>query len=183
MDATTEPRAAQTSRGLLLLLMVLTGTGPVALNILVPAVPRLAGLFKTDIGTVQLTLSLFLLSFAFSQLLLGPLSDKFGRRPVVLGGLAFATLASFVSIAAATVEWLIVARIVQALGASAGMVIGRAIIRDLYERDRAAAMIGLVTTVMVVIPMFAPALGGVLDTAFGWEAIFLFLGVFYAGVF
>lgn len=183
MDATTTERPiARTTRGLLLLLMVLTATGPVALNILVPAVPRLASLFGAEIGTVQLTLSLFLFSLAVSQLLLGPLSDKFGRRPVVLGGLLLATLASFGGIAATSIHWLIAARILQALGASTGIVIGRAIIRDLYERDRAAAMIGLVTTVMVVVPMFAPALGGALDTAFGWESIFLVLGLFYAGV-
>ncbi len=68
----------------------------------------------------------------------------------------------------------------QALGASTGIVIGRAIIRDLYERERAASMIGLVTTVMVIAPMFAPALGGLLDTVFGWESIFVFLSAFNA---
>jgi DHA1 family bicyclomycin/chloramphenicol resistance-like MFS transporter len=187
MDAATEPRAAQrssaqTSRALLLLLTVLTATGPVALNILVPAVPQLVALLQTDVATVQLTVSLFLLSLAAAQLVLGPLSDKLGRRPVVLGGLVLATLASFAAIAASSIGWLIAARVMQALGASTGIVIGRAIIRDLYERERAAAMIGLVTTVMVMVPMFAPALGGVLDTAFGWQSIFLFLGVFYAAV-
>src|SRR5262249_29708957 len=93
-----------------------------------------------------------------------------------------AIVASFGGIAATSIHWLIFARILQALGASTGIVIGRAIIRDLYERDRAAAMIGLVTTVMVVVPMFAPALVATLATAFGWQAIFLVLGVFYAGV-
>jgi MFS transporter, DHA1 family, multidrug resistance protein len=165
---------------LLLLLMVMTSTGPVSLNILVPAVPKLTELMRTDVGTVQLTLSLFLLSLAVSQLVLGPLSDRFGRRPVVLGGLALATFGSLAGIAATSVEWLIIARIVQALGASTGIVIGRAIIRDLYERERAASMIGLVTTVMVIAPMFAPALGGFLDTLFGWQSIFVFLTGFNA---
>ena len=165
---------------LLLLLMVMTSTGPVSLNILVPAVPKLTELMRTDVGTVQLTLSLFLLSLAFSQLVLGPLSDRFGRRPVVLGGLSLATLGSLAGIAATSVEWLIIARIVQALGASTGIVIGRAIIRDLYERERAASMIGLVTTVMAIAPMFAPALGGFLDTLFGWQSIFVFLSAFNA---
>jgi DHA1 family bicyclomycin/chloramphenicol resistance-like MFS transporter len=165
---------------LLLLLMVMTSTGPVSLNILVPAVPKLTELMRTDVGTVQLTLSLFLLSLAVSQLVLGPLSDRFGRRPVVLGGLGLATFGSLAGIAATSVEWLILARIVQALGASTGIVIGRAIIRDLYERERAASMIGLVTTVMVIAPMFAPALGGLLDTVFGWQSIFVFLSAFNA---
>jgi MFS transporter, DHA1 family, multidrug resistance protein len=183
MDARTQPGDAPVrphAYGLLLLLMVMTSTGPVSLNILVPAVPKLAEQMRTDVGTVQLTLSLFLLSLAVSQLILGPLSDRFGRRPVVLGGLGLATFGSLAGIAAASVEWLILARIVQALGASTGIVIGRAIIRDLYERERAASMIGLVTTVMVIAPMFAPALGGLLDTLFGWQSIFVFLSAFNA---
>ena len=163
-----------------MLLMAMTATGPVSLNMLVPAVPQLAEMLKTSVATVQLTLSLFLLSLAVAQLLLGPLSDRFGRRPIVLGGLALATAGSLAGIAAPSVEWLIVSRVVQALGASTGIVIGRAIIRDLYERERAASMMGLVTTVMVIAPMFAPAIGGLLDTTFGWQSIFVFLSAFNA---
>ena len=77
----------------------------------------------------------------------------------------------------ATVGSLIAARMLQAIGASAGIVVGRAIIRDLFDRNRAAAMIGLVATVMVVVPTFGPLIGGLLDTAFGWESIFLFTAV------
>jgi DHA1 family bicyclomycin/chloramphenicol resistance-like MFS transporter len=163
---------------LLLLLVALTSMGPVALNILVPGVPNLVAKFETDAGTVQLTVSLFLLSLATGQLLLGPLSDRFGRRPVVLAGVALATLASFAAMAANSIGLLVAARVVQAAGAATGVVIGRAIIRDLYDRDRAAAMLGLVTTAMVVAPMVAPLIGGILDTAFGWEAIFLFVALF-----
>ena len=118
------------------------------------------------------------LKLAGSQLLLGPLSDRFGRRPVVLAGLALAALASFAAIFAATITGLIVARVVQALGASTGQVVGRAIIRDLYERDRAASMLGIVTSAVVVIPMLSPLIGGILDTAFGWEAIFVLVAAF-----
>jgi DHA1 family bicyclomycin/chloramphenicol resistance-like MFS transporter len=96
----------------------------------------------------------------------------------VLAGLALSVVASLAAIAASSIGALIGARVVQAIGASTGIVIGRAIIRDLFERDRAAAMIGLVTTAMVIAPMVAPMIGGILDTAFGWEAIFLFLAVF-----
>jgi DHA1 family bicyclomycin/chloramphenicol resistance-like MFS transporter len=110
------------------------------------------------------------------------LSDRFGRRPVVLAGLTINVLASFAAIAAASIETLIAARILQAVGAASGIVMGRAIIRDLYERDRAAAMIGLVTTAMVIAPMVSPLIGGVLDTAFGWEAIFLTIAVLSAAV-
>src|SRR5512143_2842776 len=162
---------------LLALLMAMTAIGPAALNILVPALPGLVSLLASDAETVQLTLSLYLLSLATAQLLLGPFSDRFGRRPVVLGGLTLAVVAALAAIATTSIGALIAMRIAQAVGASGGIVIGRAIIRDLYERDRAAAMIGLVTTAMVIAPMVAPLIGGILDTAFGWEAIFFFIAL------
>ncbi|AXK83568.1 MFS transporter [Pseudolabrys taiwanensis] len=158
---------------LLALLMLMTGVGPATLNIVVPALPTLVKALATDTATVQLTLSLYLFSFATAQLVLGPLSDRFGRRPVILAALALNMLVSFAAIAASSIHMLIVARILQAIGASGGVVISRAIIRDLYDRDRAAGMIGLVTTAMVIAPMVAPLIGGLLDTAFGWEAIFV----------
>ena len=174
------PQPSGTPWRLLALLMAMTAIGPATLNILVPALPGLVTRLATDAGTVQLTLSLYLLSLAAAQLLLGPLSDRFGRRPVVLAGLTLNVLASLAAIAASSIGALIGARVVQAIGASTGIVIGRAIIRDLFERDRAAAMIGLVTTAMVIAPMVSPLIGGILDTAFGWEAIFLFLATFSA---
>ena len=155
--------------------MAMTSIGPATLNIVVPALPGLVTRFASDTGTVQLTLSLYLLSLATAQLLLGPLSDRFGRRPVVLAGLALNIAASLAAIATSSIGALIATRVVQAVGASTGIVISRAIIRDLFERDRAAAMIGLVTSATVIAPMVAPLIGGILDTAFGWEAIFLFL--------
>ena len=167
---------------LLALLIAITAVGPLALNILAPAMPGLIGTFGAGAGTVQLTLSLFLLGMAISQLVLGTLSDRFGRRPVMLAGLAVTVLASFAALAATSITGLIVARTLQAFGATVGIVIGRAVIRDLYERDRAASMIGWVTMAMVVAPMIAPLIGGALDTAFGWHAIFAFLGLFAAAV-
>lgn len=181
-DLAPQGRGEKKNWRLLALLMAMTAIGPATLNILVPALPGLVTRLATDTGTVQLTLSLYLLSLAAAQLLLGPLSDRFGRRPVVLAGLTLNVLASLAAIAASSIGALIAARIVQAIGASTGIVIGRAIIRDLYERDRAAAMIGLVTTAMVIAPMIAPLIGGILDTAFGWEAIFMFISLFSATV-
>ncbi len=186
MDAPTsaaeKPGKQSTPWRLLALLMAMTAIGPAMLNMIVPALPALTRQLATDASTVQLTLSLYLLSLATAQLLLGPLSDRYGRRPVVLGGLALAVVASLAAVAATSIGALIVVRIVQAIGAATGIVISRAIIRDLFERDRAAAMIGLVTTAMVIAPMVAPLIGGVLDTAFGWESIFLFIALFSAAV-
>jgi DHA1 family bicyclomycin/chloramphenicol resistance-like MFS transporter len=167
---------------LIVLLMAMSAIGPVSLNILVPATPGLAVIFDTKVETVQLTLSLYLLGLAVSQLMLGPLSDRFGRKPVLLAGLFITTAASLAAIYSTSIVTLILWRSLQALGASSGLVIGRAIIRDLYSRDRAASMIGLVTTVMVLAPMAAPLIGGILDTAFGWEYTFVLTGVFSGAV-
>ncbi len=163
--------------GLLLLLMAMTSIGPTTLNILVPAIPQLSRKLWAEVATLQLTVSLFLVGLAVAQLVMGPLSDRFGRRPVLLAGMALTAAASLMAIAVSTAESLIVARILQAVGASTGIVVGRAIIRDLFDKNRAASMIGLVATVMVVVPTFGPLIGGLLDTAFGWESIFLFTAV------
>src|SRR5215470_16522943 len=155
----------------------MAGVGSLSLNILVPALPGLATKFAADPASVQLTVSLYLMGLAAAQLVFGPLSDRFGRRPVVLAGLALASLASTAAIFAANIASLVVARIAQSLGASTGQTIGRAIIRDLYDLEQAASMIGLVTSVVVLMPMVAPLIGGILDTLFGWEAIFAFTAI------
>jgi DHA1 family bicyclomycin/chloramphenicol resistance-like MFS transporter len=159
---------------LLALLMTMTAIGSMSMNILVPAVPRLVSALKSDKETVQLTISLFMLGLAFAQLFTGPLSDRFGRRPVILAGFAIATCASLGAIATSNAAGLIVARIFQAIGGATGVVMGRAIIRDLFGRERSAQMIGLVASAMAIAPMIAPLIGGFLDTTFGWEAIFIF---------
>ncbi len=167
---------------LLALLMAMTAIGPLSLNILGPSLPGLAQRMGADAEYAQLAVSLYLFGLAFSQLVLGPLSDRFGRRPVVLAGLFLTVLTSIGSIAAASMEGIIVARVLQSLSASAGMVIGRAIIRDLYDRERAASMIGWVATAMVVAPMIAPLIGGVLDVTFGWQSIFIFVAALSAAI-
>jgi DHA1 family bicyclomycin/chloramphenicol resistance-like MFS transporter len=116
---------------LLALLIAVTAVGPLSLNILAPAMPGLIVTFGADTGTIQLTLSLFLLGMATSQLVLGPLSDRFGRRPVLLAGLAICVVTSFAALAASSVGGLIAARTLQAFGATTGIVVGRAVIRDL----------------------------------------------------
>ena len=152
----------------------MSGVGSLSLNILVPALPSLAMKFDADPAHVELTVSLYILGLAAAQLIFGPLSDRFGRRRVVLAGLALATVASTSAIFAGGIASLVAWRVLQSLGASSGQTIGRAIIRDLYERDRAASMIGLVTSVVVLMPMAAPLIGGILDTLLGWEAVFVF---------
>ncbi len=169
------PEAAAARRRLLALLIAMTAIAPLTLNIIVPAVPHLAVVLNASADTVQLTISLYLMVLACSQLALGPLSDKYGRRPVIIVGLALTAITSAGALFASTISGLILARSLQALGASAGLVVGRAIIRDLYHRDRAASMIASITMVVIAAPMVAPLLGGFLDTLFGWQSIFIFV--------
>ena len=161
-----------TSRVMLLLLVAMTGVAPISLYMLVPALPVLATTFGRDISIAQMTVSLFMVGIACSQLIMGPLSDKFGRRPVLLAGLGLMVVASMGCIYAETLPQLIAARFFQALGGASGMVVSRAIIRDLYGRDRVGAMISLVIAVMMIAQMLSPLTGGLLETAFGWRAIF-----------
>ncbi|MEO9899834.1 multidrug effflux MFS transporter [Nisaea sp.] len=156
----------------ILVLIIATATGPLALNLFVPSMPGLVPIFGTDYHTVQYTLTLYLAGIAIGQLLYGPISDRIGRRPTLLAGLAIYTLASLLCAFAGSIEWLITGRIFQALGGCAGMVLGRAIVRDVYEREEAAPVIAFITMAMAVAPMIGPAIGGFLDSAFGWYAGF-----------
>jgi DHA1 family bicyclomycin/chloramphenicol resistance-like MFS transporter len=161
-----------TSRITLLLLVAMTGVAPISLYMLVPTLPMLAATFGRDISIAQMTVSLYMVGIACSQIIMGPLSDRFGRRPVLLAGLGLMVLASVACIFAETLPQLIVARFLQALGGATGMVVSRAIIRDLYQRDRISAMISLVIAVMMIAQMLSPLTGGLLEAAFGWRSIF-----------
>jgi MFS transporter, DHA1 family, multidrug resistance protein len=170
--AATDNSGVAASKVMLLMLVAMTGVAPISLYMLVPALPVLAQTFGRDISVAQMTVSLYMVGIACSQLIMGPLSDKFGRRPVLLCGLGLMVAASVACIFAETLPQLIAARFLQALGGATGMVVSRAIIRDLYSRDRIGSMISLVIAVMMIAQMLSPLTGGLLETAFGWRAIF-----------
>jgi len=171
-DAAATPEGVATSRMMLLMLVAMTGVAPISLYMLVPALPVLATTFGRDISVAQMTVSLYMVGIACSQIIMGPLSDRFGRRPVLLCGLGLMVAASAGCVFAETLPQLIAARFLQALGGATGMVVSRAIIRDLYSRDRISSMISLVIAVMMIAQMLSPLTGGLLETAFGWRAIF-----------
>lgn len=160
------------SRTTLLLLVTMNGLAPVALYMLVPALPVLAGDFGRDISVAQMTVSLYMVGLACSQILMGPLSDRFGRRPVLLAGFSLMVAASMGCMLAETLPQLIIARFFQALGGATGMVVSRAIIRDLYPRERVGAMISLVVAALMIGQLLSPLAGGLLESSFGWRAIF-----------
>ncbi len=163
-------------------LVAVSTVGPLALNIFMPSMPRLPEVFGTDYGTVQLTLGLYLAGIAFGQLAYGPLSDRFGRRPMLLGGLWLFLAGTVLAMVATSIEVLIAGRVIQALGGCSGLVLARAIVRDLFARERSASVIAYITAAMVMAPMVAPLIGGYLDDWLGWRSIFVFVGMFGAVV-
>jgi DHA1 family bicyclomycin/chloramphenicol resistance-like MFS transporter len=160
------------------LLIAVAAVSPLGINMYLPSMPGMARAFGVDFTVIQLTLSLYLAAMALGQLIIGPLSDRFGRRPVLLIGLLIFVIGSLICLSAQNVGLLIFGRVVQAVGGCAGITLSRAIVRDLYGRNQVASMIGYVTMGMAVAPMVAPTVGGVLDTFFGWRASFAFLMAF-----
>ena len=157
------------------ILIVIAGLGPTSLSIFLPSMPGLIRVYDTSYATAQLTLTFYLVGLAVAQLAYGPLSDRFGRRPALLTGLFLYVIGSVACVAAPTIETLIAGRVLQAVGGCSGIVISRAIIRDVYERGRAASVLAYVTMAMVVAPMMAPTIGGFLDDWFNWRAGFVFM--------
>ena len=147
------------------------------MHIFVPALPQAARDLAVPSGTIQLTLTLYLAGVAIGQLFWGPLSDRVGRRPALLAGMALYTLGSLASALAPGVNGLIGARIVQALGGCCGLVLGRAVLRDVSSAREAAASMALMNLFMSIGPAMAPLVGGVAAAWFGWRAIFVFLAL------
>lgn len=154
--------------------------GPAAMQILLPALPVIREDFLVSPGVAQLTLSLSMLSIAIATLAYGPISDRYGRKPTLIAGTVITLLGSLACLAAPTVELLILGRIVQAFGGAVGLVVARAIVRDVYGPQESARIISTLVMVMVVIPMLSPALGGELMTLFGWRSVFIVIAVFSA---
>lgn len=159
------------------LLAIIAASGTLAMHMLVPALPAVAREFETTAFTAQLTLFVYLVGVAAGQLIYGPLSDRFGRRPVLLASLTLFLLASMVAAFASSIQWLIVARVVQAIGACGGLVLGRAMARDGTTLEDAARQLAILVMAMTVAPAIAPLLGGTVATWLGWRAIFALLSI------
>ena len=164
---------ARPARPPLPVLVAISMPQPFALNVLAPALPGLTRSLDTDYGTIQFTLTLYLLTVAVVQLLVGPISDRIGRRPCILAGIVLFMVGSLMGAAATEISMLVAARIVQALGGGTCFALARAVVRDVAPKDEAASLIGYIAMAMVVSPMVAPMVGGFIDAHFGWRAIFL----------
>ena len=160
------------------LLALLTALGPLSTDLYLPSLPSIASDFHTGTAAAQTTLSAFLFGFALGQIFHGPLSDRLGRKPVLLTGIALFIVASFACSFAPTIDWLVAGRFLQALGASGPIVLGRAIVRDLYEGARAGRELSRMGSVMGLVPALAPMIGGVIETRYGWRFSFTAMLVF-----
>jgi len=159
------------------LLAGLISLGPLSTDLYLPALPAIADAFGTGALGAQWTLSGFLLAFAPSQLVYGPLADRFGRRPAMLWGLLVFLAGTAVCAAATSLGMLVAARVVQAVGACAGPVVARAVVRDTVPPERAPAVFATMAGLMSLAPAIGPVLGGVVTALSGWRATFLLLGL------
>ncbi len=170
---TAMPTGGAVPKRLLFLLVVLTALGPTAMQIFIPALPAIRDAFGARTATAQLAFSLSTLAMATTTLFAGSLADRFGRRPVILGGLTVFLLGTGFCLVAPSIALLVAGRTVQAAGGATGFVLTRAIVRDLFDRESTARIIAYLTMGMVIAPMVSPALGGFLIDLYGWRSIFL----------
>lgn len=168
------------SRRVAVLLTALVAFGPVSTDLYLASLPDMGRVFDAPPAVVQLTLSAFLAGFAACMLVHGPLSDRFGRRPVIIAGIAVYLAATVLCILAPSIEALIAGRFLQALGACVGPVVGRAVVRDLYPREQAAQVLSYMASAMALAPFAAPILGGWVHALWGWRGNFVLLFVFGA---
>lgn len=163
---------------LIVMMAVVSALGPSAMQILLPSIPVIRESFGVSHGVAQLTLSLSMFSIAIATLVYGPLSDRYGRKKILLGGMSITILGSVFCLFAPTIGLLIGGRVVQAFGGAVGLVVARAIVRDVYGPAESAKIISTLVMVMVVIPMLSPALGGEMLVLFGWRSVFVFIACF-----
>ncbi len=172
-DATSTPDDGPVrplGRLVVILLMALGTLGQLALNIVLPSLPAIGADLDVVPGGERLILTAFLIGFAGGQLLVGPLSDRFGRRRILIPGLAVYAVLGGAAAMTASIEWLLAARLLQGLGAAAGLVIARAIARDVFQGAALVRIFGLLTLTMGIVPGVAPIVGGFVQEYVGWEA-------------
>lgn len=153
-------------------------TGPIGMALYTPAMAEVVTAYGTTNSLVKMTLTLYFAGFATAQLIAGPLSDALGRRPVIIGFMMLFVAASLLALIAPSIETLIAARFVQGVGASAGVAISRALVRDMFEGDESSKIMNLMGIILAIAPAMAPALGGMAVTHAGWHSVFGLMMIF-----
>jgi len=163
-------------------LTLMVALGQMSVGLFVPSLPSLVGYFDSDMGTVQLTLSVYFAAFALFQLFIGPLSDRSGRRPVILAGLLIYAAGAIACALAGSIWTLIAARLLLAIGACAGQAVSRAVVRDKTEGAESARILSFIGMAMALSPALTPTIGGQLHTLFGWQANFVLMAAVALGL-
>jgi MFS transporter, DHA1 family, multidrug resistance protein len=175
MQSTLAAAPVMSERRVALIGGLMAAIGPISMALFTPAMPQIVHAFGTTPAAVKMTLSLYFGGFAFAQLVCGPLSDAFGRRPVTIAFMAIYLAGSIFSLLSPTIELLIAARFLQGAGAAVGVAVSRALVRDLFTHERSARIMNLIGIILAIGPAVSPTLGGFTMQLFGWHAIFLLM--------
>jgi len=174
----SSPVPLMSERRVSLIGAMLVAIGPISMALYTPAMTEIVRAFDTTEAAVKMTLSIYFAGFAVAQLICGPLSDAFGRRPVVMGFMGIYAVASMIAVVAPTIELLILARFLQGVGAAVGVAVSRALVRDLFTREQSARIMNLIGVILSIGPAVSPTIGGLTMELAGWHAIFLLMLAF-----
>jgi DHA1 family bicyclomycin/chloramphenicol resistance-like MFS transporter len=161
---------------LIIVLSLIAGLGPISIHVILPVLPYIKSAFQASNAVTQLTLTLGVVAMAFATIAFGPAADRYGRRPIVVFGLILFIGGSGLCVWSPNIETLILGRLVQAFGGAAGIVVSRAIIRDMFNREETARVLGQVMSVVVLAPVLAPGIGGFIVAYAGWRYVFILAG-------
>ncbi|WP_342640662.1 multidrug effflux MFS transporter [Rhodoligotrophos ferricapiens] len=161
---------------------LLVAMGSISMALYTPAMPTLVRTFQTDPATIKLTLTVYFAGFSLAQLISGPVSDAFGRRPTTLAFFVIYILGSLICAVTPTVDWLLVGRVLQGIGAAAGVALSRAMVRDQFTGQASAQIMNAIGITLTLGPALSPTLGGLLLTSFGWHSIFIAMVIYGCGL-
>jgi DHA1 family bicyclomycin/chloramphenicol resistance-like MFS transporter len=164
-----------------MLIAGVSSLNPVAVDTFLTAMPAIAKAMAVDPGTLGITLGIFTVGTGFGQIIFGPISDRFGRKPVIIFGLSLYVLAALIASYAANIEELSLIRFFQGIGAASGWIIGVAVVRDLYNKRKATRLLSNIWMVSSMMPILNPFIGSALIHYFNWNSVFIFMAVF-AGI-
>ena len=181
-SSTEQPGEPGTERRYVLILGALAALGPLSIDMYLPAFPSIARSFSVPTAAIETSVSIYFVGLAIGQLFYGPISDRYGRKIILVGGLSIYIVSAIWCAFASSIDQFLLARFLKSIGACSGIVISRAIVRDRFETEQTARIFSLLMLVMGVAPIVAPLMGGFIATYWDWHGIFWFLALFSLGI-